>query len=134
MKIKIITENLEELTRVMDLANGAATAHTCRGVDLFEYANYAENWLRRLDLPVSKSSGAIAYGKSGCKLPNNYIDKRILTTFKMVRGAQCWYLTDVKKVQVLCRKGPTVSLTLTQKQRDYVVNKFTNQFSVAEEP
>jgi hypothetical protein len=128
--IKIFTGNASQIKAALAAANGKSIAHTFTDLrDVYCAADVAEAQLIKL---VSKklASGAVYTSQSGDKLPNAYQNSRKVTTIRIERRSNDWWLVAVVCHDAYKEAGKS-RLTLTQTQRDFAVSRFCAQFGVA---
>lgn len=129
--IKITQDN--ELLIVAELlkCNSKSVSHTYTDyLQIKEVAINAEKKL--LELITKKlAPGAKFVSRSGAALPNSYKYSRQVTTIQLVRRSSDWYLIEAN-CHGAYKEAGAEKLIITKTQRDFAINKFSNQFLVGE--
>lgn len=100
MKIKICEENIEVLDKICDKANGKATTRTISANRLIWAAESAEKFLEKLHLTKKERKGAIFSGGYHNDFAKAYFKIAFCpkgTLFKIERGCENWFLTQIER-------------------------------------
>ena len=128
MKIKLSQSNRAAIDIVVSESIVGAETHTARSGTLLEFAHAMELKLDALDIPKRDRAGAIGYGMSGGSIPRAYKYSRILSKYKIIRGASDWFLTELRRVDNYGNAAAD-NLSLTPKQAAIAVANFSKQFT-----
>lgn len=128
MKIKLVESNFAAIDIVVSESIAGAETHTTHSGALLEFAHAMELKLAALDIPKRDRRGAIGHGMSGGGVSRAYKYSRIVSRYKIVRGAGDWFLTDIRRVDHY-GNAPADDLSLTQKQAALAVATFSKQFT-----
>ncbi|MBK8583268.1 MAG: hypothetical protein IPL86_16065 [Flavobacteriales bacterium] len=130
MKIKVSDGNNWQIEATLRQVNGTSEQHAFSEYEeIKQMAAWVEGMLEILGLPLSKRAGATLVSTSGSSMPNSYKGKRNATTATILRGANDWFLIDVKRATLYKEAGKD-ALVLTTDQDEYLVAKLRAKYSV----
>lgn len=132
MKIKLSQSNRAAIDIVVSESIAGAETHTTHSGALLEFAHAMELKLAALDIPKRDRSGAMGIGVSGGSVPRAYKYCRIVSRYKIIRGASDWFLIDLYRVNCY-GNAPADDLKLTTEQAAIAVASFCKQFSTQTE-
>jgi len=129
MKIKITEATAVSIDDVFAAINGKAVSHTANHNEVFDLAAAMEAKLDALGIPKKDRAGALACGMSGGNVPSAYKWQRTVNRFEIERRSSDWFLISASRDNIFGNAWAS-DLSLTAKQRDIALAKFSQQFIV----
>ena len=128
MKLNISKERGD--IRKIDAAIGKWLTHGTSIFQMRDFAEQAEKFLGKIQLPKAERSGVQVFFYSGDVVANRYKYERETHCVLLERGSRDWYLRSINRTTQSPSQGYRAKTYLTKRQRDIVVRQFTKQFTV----
>ena len=129
MKIKITEATVVSIDDVFTAINGKAVLHTADHREVFALAAAMEAKLDALGIPKKDRAGALGHGMSGGNVPSAYKWQRTVNRYQIERRSSEWFFVNASRIDIW-GNAVASSLSLTPKQRDIALAKFSQQFTV----
>jgi hypothetical protein len=127
-------ENKASIQTLLEYSNGKAKKFCFNSAEeIIELAAEAEKKCEALGLAKSKRPGAIYQAESGQPVAKSYDSARNANRIQLIRKKDNWAIASIEKIMIYPQQGGSRNLIVTKSQADYMVEKFSSQFTVAGE-
>lgn len=129
MKIKLCTENEEQIEAAIRKAMGRALSFCHSYADVQELAEKANKRLDEFGLLVKDRCGIRAVGRLKGP-PNSYRYSAAASSIQISRGAKDWFLIDASRDVVYPKQKERLDLFVSEEQRDKAVQNLCKTLKI----